>query len=391
MPQRHYTQLSQKERDELEGFLKLDKVPSQIEMAKAIGCHQSTISRELRRNNTPEFNKTIRVNGSNIAKLDGRHCRGRAIVDVIYKKRNNFKQRSLSFKQNKSHYDASRAQQFRDERIKLAKQDSNPKLLFCRENVFLREMIIRCLKINWSPEQIRYRIDILNLLLVLSGSPPLLPIISIRAIYDFIYTYTDEDLTKYLRRKGRKYRYKSATKFNQTDISKNSIHDRPAIIDELGRYGDMEGDTIVGADKKDRLLTHVERLSGVGSISLIFGFNADKISKSTESDMNRVFYGMALSITYDHGIEFSSWRVTEARLSTDIFFADAYKSCQRGRNENFNGLVREYLPKGTDFKKLTKNDILRIESLINNRPRKRLCGLTPLEVQEILMFYAVRE
>ena len=390
MPQKHYTQLSQKERDKLEGFLKLDTVPSQIDMAKAIGCNQSTISRELRKNNTPELNKTTRVNHSNIAKLDGRNYRGRAIVDIIHKRKDSFKQRSLSFKQKKSHYNANEAQEFRDERIRLARQDSNPKLLFCRENTFLREMILGCLKINWSPEQIRCRIDILNFLLVLFGSPPLLPRISVRAIYDFIYNYNEEDLTKYLRRKGRKYRYKSATKYNETDIKKHSIHDRPAIINELGRYGDMEGDTIVGADKKDRLLTHVERLSGVGSISLIFSFNANNISINTESDMKRVFHGVVLSITYDHGIEFSSWQTTEARLGTSIYFADAYKSCQRGRNENFNGLVREYFPKGTDFKKLKKNDIMRVESLINNRPRKRLCGFTPLEVQEMLMLYAVR-
>ena len=70
----------------------------------------------------------------------------------------------------------------------------------------------------------------------------------------------------------------------------------------------------------------------------------------------------------------------EKTLAIDIYFADPYKSSQHGRNENFNGLIRDFYPKGTDFKKLTAQCILDLENLLNNRPRKRLGGLTPLEV-----------
>ena len=98
-------------------------------------------------------------------------------------------------------------------------------------------------------------------------------------------------------------------------------------------------------------------------------------------DIERVFgKSNVATITYDNGVEFSSWRATEKTLDVDIYFADPYKSGQRGRNENFNGLIRDFYPKGTDFKKLTAQCILDLENLLNNRPRKRLGGLTPLEV-----------
>ena len=91
-------------------------------------------------------------------------------------------------------------------------------------------------------------------------------------------------------------------------------------------------------------------------------------------------FGKIKSITYDNGIEFSLWKITEKELNANIYFANPYHSWERGRNENANGLIRDFLPKGTDFKKLTKRDIVEITNLINNRPRKRLEWKTPLEV-----------
>jgi IS30 family transposase len=88
------------------------------------------------------------------------------------------------------------------------------------------------------------------------------------------------------------------------------------------------------------------------------------------------------TITYDNGSEFSAWQYTETDLNVSIYFADPYRSSQRGRNENTNSLIRDFIPKQTDFKKLHKKDILNIESLLNNRPRKRFNGLTPIEIAQ---------
>ena len=143
--------------------------------------------------------------------------------------------------------------------------------------------------------------------------------------------------------------------------------------------GCLEGDTIFGLKTTDRILTHVDRKSGLLSASLIHNYNAHKVTKQTKLDITSVF-GKIKSITYDNGIEFSLWKSTEKELNANIYFANPYHSWGRGRNENTNGLIRDFLPKGTDFKKLTKRDIVEITNLINNRPRKRLEWKTPLEV-----------
>ena len=196
------------------------------------------------------------------------------------------------------------------------------------------------------------------------------------AIYHLVYS---EGLEKHLRRKGRKLRSYKILSFNKTNRDKHHISERPKEIDELKYYGDLEGDTIFGLKTTDRILTHVDRKSGLLSASLIHNYNAHKVAKQTKLDIASVF-GKIKSITYDNGIEFSLWKITEKELNANIYFANPYHSWERGRNENTNGLIRDFLPKGTDFKKLTKRDIVEIANLINNRPRKRLEWKTPLEV-----------
>lgn len=163
---------------------------------------------------------------------------------------------------------------------------------------------------------------------------------------------------------------------------KRNIAARPGVVDELGRLGDLEGDTIFGKDGRDRLLTHVERKTRLVSISLVCGYDVHKIQKQTMLDLERLSRhtgALPKTITYDNGVEFAGWRQTEKDLGADIYFANPYHSWERGRNENANGLIRDFFPKGTDFKKLTNRDILKVESMLNNRPRKRFQWLTPLE------------
>lgn len=125
-------------------------------------------------------------------------------------------------------------------------------------------------------------------------------------------------------------------------------------------------------------MTHVDRKSGLASLSLVLGYDSDRIHRTASDDIARVF-GNVHTITYDNGSEFSAWRRTENDTGATVYFADAYHSSQRARNENLNGLVRDFIPKGTDFKKLTPTYILEIEAILNTRPRVRLEGLTPLE------------
>ena len=281
-------------------------------------------------------------------------------MDKIRSRKESYRKRLHDF--NKPRYKAKDAQSAAYKRIKkqlllLQKDSYNKTRSYVLEKLFLR----------WSPEQISGRIK-------LEGK---IPYISPRAIYAFIYLPENKKLIQHLRRRGRPKRPRSNLSFNRTN-KKRSITERPEIINTLGRIGDLEGDTIFGKDTRDRILTHVERKSGLLSASLVRRYNGQNISKRTVIDIRRVF-GNATSITYDNGSEFTLWQQTEKQLDTTIYFANPYHSWERGRNENANGLIRDFLPKGTDFKSITKSDILEIESLINNRPRKRLQWLTPLE------------
>ena len=385
MPQCHYTQLSQEKRAIIEEMLGLGC--SQTDIAKELRCNKSTISREIRRNGIKNKNIRSRVNKPSCLDEDNRHYRGTLQVDINRKRKEDYRKRLREFKNNKAHYSAEKAERKCNNRKTRAMQKCHPIKL--QSDSYLTEIIIGCLKIRWSPEQISLRLSLLNTLLILLGSPPLLPSISHETIYSFIYRQPKEkrkEMMHNLRRKGKRYRHNRSEKYNQTDRSKHSIHDRPDVVNELDRLGDLEGDTIVGKDKKDRLLTHTERITGIVTISRIIGFNAHKVCLQSKRDIERVFKGEAKTVTYDNGIEFILWMVLQKLLDNGftVYFADPYTPSQRGRNENANGLIRDYLPKGTDFKLLTDGDIMKVETLLNNRPRKRLGGLTPLEAWELL-------
>jgi IS30 family transposase len=194
-------------------------------------------------------------------------------------------------------------------------------------------------------------------------------VVSYHAIYSWVQrSARSKELTMRLRRKGKRYRYArdSADNWNKTK-DKRSIHERPAVIEEITRYGDLEGDTIVGNDKKDRILTHNDRATGLVALSKVIGYDSFKVYKQTTKDIQRVFGSNIHTITYDNGTEFTAWKKTETELNTTIYFADPYRSSQRGRNENCNGLVRDYFPKGTDFKLVTDKQLSEVENILNNR------------------------
>lgn len=368
MPQSHYTQLSHDERVVIENRLRSGD--SMREIAKSINRNPSTISRELRRNGLAPDCKTTRVNKP---REDGRHSRGRN-NDKLQQRKLRYRQRYYFFKQHSVYrYKAKRADWQSYQRKTLAMKKSHPLKLIRPENKDLLIYIEEKLELRWSPEQIDLRLKLEK------GKQ----IVSYNSIYRYIY-FLKPDLKKHLRRRGLlSKRRRTHTVYNQTDRLNHSIHNRPKIVDKLLRFGDLEGDTIVGKDNKDRIVTHVDRVSGVLSMGLVLGYDAKKVSKQTILDIKRVF-GKIRTITYDNGIEFTLWRETQKMTKSTIYFADAYTPRQRGRNENANGLIRDFLPKGTDFSKLTQADIMKIESLINNRPRKRFGGMTPIEARVAL-------
>ena len=358
MPQKHYTQLSLEERVVIQN--RLENHEGIRSIAESLKRSPSTISREIARNSS--LSKS-RVNVPQELHMDSRHFRGTERVDKIRGRKENYRKRLKKFNHR---YKAKQAQTKSEERTK--RQEL---FLLKQEYAATLSYIKASLEKHWSPEQIAGRLKLESRYKYVSH----------KAIYHYLYLPDNKELIKLLRRKGKPKYTKTNIGFNKTNRDKNNIANRPEAINNLERYGDLEGDTIFGKDTKDRILTHVERKSGLLSASLVRGYNSHSIAKQTVKDTNRIFgKGNVKSITYDNGIEFSLWKQTAKELDIDIYFANPYHSWERGRNENTNGLIRDFFPKGTDFKRITKSDIMRVESLINNRPRKRLGWKTPFEV-----------
>ena len=356
----------------------IESSESNRKIAECLGVSHTAINQEIRQNSvTLEVVATSRVNKPRILSLDLRTRRGKGEVPDKEVARKRYQQRLARWERGQPAYDAEIAHTLYLERRASASQ-RNYRLV---DGGDLTELITNKLnsKDRDSPEQIVYNLR------KESGI-----ILGCQTIYRWIKRSENrKELEKRLRRRGRRYRYSSSTsmQWNKTQ-GKRSIHTRPAIIEKLIRYGDLEGDTIFGKDTKDRLLTHVDRVTGLLSLSLVKGYDSCKIHKQTVADITRVFGTNTRTITYDNGSEFAAWRLTEQslqaraddkRIKIKIYFADPYRSSQRGRNENINGLVRDYFPKGTDFKKITKQQVLDVENILNNRSRKRYDWRSPFE------------
>ena len=175
----------------------------------------------------------------------------------------------------------------------------------------------------------------------------------------------------HLRRRGKRKNSRGGS-----IVPVHTIHDRPAEANERQRLGDLEGDTVYGAVGKGCLLTLVDRTSRF--------FRAAK-ADSRDSAVIEAAFEHALngyspeSITLDRGSEFAAFLRIEQKHNTTIYFADPHSPWQRGSNENINGLIRFFFPKGTDFHAVTNEKLDDVVSLINNRPRKCLGWLSPIE------------
>ena len=237
----------------------------------------------------------------------------------------------------------------------------------------LRRFIIRKLKLHWSPEQIAGRLKQVN------GDTQ----ISHETIYVWIYDLRP-DLKKYLRCTKGKYRRKRGTKAreNKRERAKvKRIDERPPEVDLRTRIGDWEGDTVIGGEKTTRIATNVDRYSGYGFGDLMHIVSAVIMHKTLEERFALIPHTKRHTYTYDNGTELGEDDDRlEQMIRMSVYRAYPYHSWERGTNENWNGLLREFFPKKMRFATLTQADVDRAVKLINHRPRKRLGYLTPYEV-----------
>lgn len=218
----------------------------------------------------------------------------------------------------------------------------------------------------WSPDQIAGRVR---------GDFPRRPArwLSRQTIYDWINDQSP-DWRSLLRRGGRPPEKRGKL----TDCVR--IDGRSDVINRRRRYGDWEGDTIVGQGRRSALVTLVERKSGYLRMGRVDSMKSDTTMRVAKRRMKDLPLSLRRSMTFDNGKEFAEHQKLTRRLGLEVYFADPYASWQRGTNENTNGLLRQYFPKGTDFTQVSHHEVARVEQSLNNRPRRKLGYRTPMEI-----------
>ncbi|MBT4888344.1 MAG: IS30 family transposase [Rhodospirillales bacterium] len=236
--------------------------------------------------------------------------------------------------------------------------------LITRVETFLRDN-------QWSPEQICGALNLED---------------STKVSHESLYRHIWSDkraggaLYLHLRQRGKKRNKRGAATAGRGLIpGRVDIDERPAVVNEKSRVGDWELDSIVGAKHKGAITSMVERKTKLTKLVLLEG----RTSEDTKAGIIKRLEPLkehVLTLTADNGKEFASHGKISEKLDADFYFCHPYHSWERGLNENTNGLVRQYFPKGTDFAKLKPTDVQRVEDLLNNRPRKTLNYRSPNEV-----------
>jgi IS30 family transposase len=157
------------------------------------------------------------------------------------------------------------------------------------------------------------------------------------------------------------------------------IDERPAIVTQRTRIGDWEGDTVMGKGRKSALLTMVERKTLYTVMVKLTGKRADLLAEAAINKMKHLS-DKVNTITFDNGLEFAEHETIAKQLGADIYFAHPYASWERGINENTNGLIRQYFPKGTDFNLVSDEQVRFVMERLNNRPRRTRGGCSPNEL-----------
>jgi len=227
------------------------------------------------------------------------------------------------------------------------------------------------IKEHWSPEQICGRFK-------LEGQS----CVSHERIYQFLKADKNNGgtLYTYLRRSNRKRKKRFGKPSRQGQMpGRVSIDERPSVVNEKGRLGDWEGDTVVGRNHRGGLSTNVERVSKYALIGRVARTTAEAVEGVITKKVRE--HGVPfLTTTFDNGREFACHLRLAATFGVKVYFAHPYSSWERGLNENTNGLIRQFFPKKTDFSTITDAEVERVQNLLNHRPRKTLGYLTPHEV-----------
>jgi transposase, IS30 family len=163
-------------------------------------------------------------------------------------------------------------------------------------------------------------------------------------------------------------------------LGRVGIEQRPAIADEKVEIGHWESDTVIGANHRGLVVTHVDKASKFLLAGLASNKTVQQINRVTMELFARIDSAFRKTLTFDNGKEFSGHQTLAKVLEVSCFFANPYHSWERGLNEHTNGLLRHFFPKGTNFRLVKSQQLQKVVDLINHRPRKSLDYRTPYEV-----------
>ncbi len=203
--------------------------------------------------------------------------------------------------------------------------------------------------------------------------------------HERIYQYIWQDkkrgghLHQHLRTRGKRYRKRGAAKDSRGIIAgRVDIDQRPKVVEKRKRFGDLEIDTIIGRKHKGAIVTINDRASGMLLMRKVPRKESALVAKATIAAL-RQWKPHLHTATSDNGKEFADHQLIARKLKLNFFFAKPYHSWERGSNENLNGLIRQYIPKQTDFDALSDEFIQHVQDQINNRPGKRFNFDTPID------------
>lgn len=260
-----------------------------------------------------------------------------------------------------------------------AQDDNQSKRLQCKMDQYpqLKMAVFRGLLNHCSPELIAGRLK-----LAYPDDPTLH--ISHESIYRYIYAHPQGKINMKLikllaRHKSR--RRKPKPKFERHHIvDRTGIDDRPAHIEHRLEPGHWEGDLMIGPKQNSCLGTLVERKIRYTILVKLADKKSDTVTSAFANKLVNIPGFMKKTLTYDNGTEMAKHKLFSTQTGMDVYFAHPYSSWERGTNENTNGLIRRFYPKGTDFNNLTEKDLEDLQNRLNNRPRKVLGYYTPEEM-----------
>jgi IS30 family transposase len=324
---KHHVCITKKDRDRIELLYSLGT--PLVEIARMLAFHQSTISREIRKG------------------LDSQGVYRSSYAHKKYQKR-------------------------------VSSRSLGKRKIF--KNKQLQDFVHEKLQSTWSPTQIATKLKEMYTHSHMH--------VSHEAVYQYIYILPKGTLKKTLiegLRQGRKYR-RTSRQHRQSEEMRGkiqdmlSIHERPAEVAHRTIPGHWEGDLIIGKYKRTAIATLVERTTRYTKlVPLPYGKDALSVRTALGEALKEIPSHLKKSLTYDQGKEMSQHKQFTIDTGIQVYFADPHSPWQRGTNENTNGLIRQFFPKGTDFSLVTKEELQRAEDLLNGRPRQCLGFAFPKE------------